>query len=221
MTREPDGCWPLLLAVPFVVALISGCTAHRYQDGTAELKATGGGVLAVAVQDARPYVVSGNKAPSFVGLSRGGFGNPFDIKTESGRPLAADIADSVCQSLQRKGFACSTIETQPNAAEDAAMRARAVEAGGRRNATRVLLLVLNEWKSDTYVNTALHYDVVLTVLKADGGALATERVHGSDDLGGNFWNPRSHAQEAVATAFKAKIEQLLNAPKIVESMSAH
>jgi hypothetical protein len=222
MHRDPHGYSPLLLTVPLVVALVSGCAigvTHHYHDSIADLQATGAGVLAVAVQDARPYVVSGNKAPSFVGLSRGGYGNPFNVNTETGRPLAADIADSVCQSLQRKGFGCSVLETQPkDTTDDAAMRTRAVEAANRRNATRVLFLVLNEWKSDTYQNTALLYDVVLVVLKPDGSTAATEHIQGRDNLGGSFWNPPGHSSQAVPIAFKAKIEQLLNSPKIVESM---
>jgi hypothetical protein len=222
MRRDSHCHLPLLLAAPLVVALVSGCAigvTHRYHDGIADLQATSGGVLAVAVQDARPYVVSGDKTPSFVGLSRGGYGNPFNVNTETGRPLAADIADSVCQSLQRKGFGCSVLETQPkDMTDDASMRARAVEAVSRSHATLVLFLVLNEWKSDTYQNTALLYDVVLLVLRPDGSIAATERIQGRDDLGGSPWNPPAYSRQAVPIAFKAKIEQLLNSPKIVESM---
>jgi len=31
-------------------------------------------------------------------------------------------------------------------------------------AKRLLLLTINEWRSDTYSNTSLYYDVVLTVM---------------------------------------------------------
>jgi hypothetical protein len=62
------------------------------------------------------------------------------------------------------------------------------------------------------------YDVVLLVLRPDGSTDATERIQGRDDLGGNPWNPPAHSRQAVPMAFKAKIEQLLNSPTIVESL---
>ena len=221
MHRSPQGYLPLLL-VPLVVALAGGCAVgvtHRYHDSIADLKATGAGVLIVAVQDARSYVVNGDKAPNFVGLSRGGYGNPFDVTTESGRPLASDMAESMCQSLQRKGYGCSVLDTQLKATKSGTvLRAQAVEAAKQRKATLVLFLVLNEWKSDTYQNTALHYDVALTVLKPDGSTAATGQLHGRDNLGGSVMNPPGHSTQAVPIAYKSKIEELLNAPKIVETM---
>ena len=93
-----------------------------------------------------------------------------------------------------------------------------MEAVSRSHATLVLFLVLNEWKSDTYQNTALLYDVVLLVLRPDGSIAATERIQGRDDLGGSPWNPPAYSRQAVPIAFKAKIERLPNSPKIVESM---
>jgi hypothetical protein len=43
-------------------------------------------VLAVAVHDERSEVASGDKNPAFVGLLRGGYGNPMDVRTASGAP---------------------------------------------------------------------------------------------------------------------------------------
>ncbi len=42
----------------------------------------------VQVIDERPYVLSGNKKGSFVGLTRGSYYIPFDVNTRSGEPLA-------------------------------------------------------------------------------------------------------------------------------------
>jgi hypothetical protein len=206
-----------------LLPLISGCAVgvtHRYHDSIADVQATGTGSLAVVVQDARPYVVTGNKTPNFVGLSRDGHGIPFDVSTESGRPLADDIGASVCQSLRQKGFSCTMLETQPKAMiDDTAMKTRAVEAARRANAVCVLLLFLNEWKSDTYLNVALIYDVVLVALKADGSTATTERIQGRDNLGGDIWSPPGYSTRVVSIAFKGKLERLLNAPKIGESLS--
>ena len=77
--------------------LFSGCAignTHRYDLGNAALVAESDKRVAVCVADERPYVLSGEKPGSFVGLLRGGFGNPFDINTTSGEPMASDITTS-------------------------------------------------------------------------------------------------------------------------------
>ena len=48
--------------------------------------------IALAVVDRRPYVVSGETSPTYVGTLRNTFGNPFDVTTESGASLAKEIA---------------------------------------------------------------------------------------------------------------------------------
>ena len=82
----------------------------------------------------------------------------------------------------------------------------------------LLLLTLVEWKSDTYKNTALGYDVTLEVRDAQGNELASCRRSGKDDLGGSFWNPVGHANRAVPTAFAAKLGELLSDPGILAAL---
>ena len=43
--------------------------------------------VSVGVWDARPYVLSGEKSPQWVGLQRSGFGIPYGVHTHSGAPL--------------------------------------------------------------------------------------------------------------------------------------
>jgi hypothetical protein len=83
---------------------------------------------------------------------------------------------------------------------------------------RALLLTLHEWKSDTYMNVGLTYDVTLAVLERAGIVLAERRLSGRDNLGGSFWNPPAHARDAVPRAFKAKIEELLNDAAVVAAL---
>lgn len=72
------------------------------------MEAHGTITVAVATHDQRPYVVGGNKKPNFVGLSRGGYGNPFDVVTVSGNPLADGFSESISRSLAARGFKTST-----------------------------------------------------------------------------------------------------------------
>src|SRR3546814_3451094 len=161
--------------------LLGGCAVgntHRYDLGDAHFQVNSSKSIAVAVVDVRPYVLDGDKAPDFSGLMRGGFGNPFDVTTDSGQPLAADFTASIVAALQRDGIAAVAVPIAPNTGETEARRA--LLASG---ADRCTLLTIREWKSDTYVNTGLSYDMTLEVLASDGALIASEVLQGHDDLG--------------------------------------
>jgi hypothetical protein len=82
--------------------LLGGCAvdnSHRYDLGDAEFQVESNKTVAVAVVDTRPYVLSGEKTANFSGLMRGGFGNPFDVTTDSGRALAEDLTISIVRAL--------------------------------------------------------------------------------------------------------------------------
>jgi hypothetical protein len=79
-------------------------------------------------------------------------------------------------------------------------------------------VVLNEWKSDTYMGTKLLYDVTVKVFDGSGWMLGENRINGSEDLGSSAWNPPAHARDAVPQAFQRKIEQLFSAPAIAKNL---
>ncbi|MEY4510071.1 MAG: hypothetical protein RLZZ450_2193 [Pseudomonadota bacterium] len=68
-----------------------------------------GAWVALAVHDQRKEITSGEKDPDFVGLSRGGYGNPFDVTTKNEAPLAQDVAESMKNGLQAAGFRVSVV----------------------------------------------------------------------------------------------------------------
>jgi hypothetical protein len=86
------------------------------------------------------------------------------------------------------------------------------------NADLLILLTLNEWKTDTYMRTTLYYDVTMRMRDQDGRVLAEKVLTGSDNLGGDAWDPSAHARQAVPQAFKGKIEELLNNTEIAEAL---
>ena len=189
-----------------------GCAAgnrHTYTT-VAALQLSGTDAIAIATHDQRPYVHSGDKAPEFAGLQRGGYGNPFNVTTESGHPLAQDMTDSIAASFQARGFRVIPIATSPQ--EDiGAVHRRLCEP----RADRALLLVLNDWKADSMQNTALIYSVTLRVFDRDGRLLTEKNLIGRDNLGGSFWNPPAHAKQTIPPAFKGKLETLLNSPEVI------
>jgi hypothetical protein len=206
----------------FVAALLtglislSGCAygnRYHYADARATPHYAGNGAIAAATYDQRPYVLSGNKTPDFVGLQRGRFGIPFDVHTDKGQPLAEDFVQVMVASLKGVGYQARPV---PTAATDKlpAVKSRLLQSKPRR----ALLLTINEWKSDTSKNVALYYDLSLSVSAADGSLLAQKSLKGRDDLGGQFFGSGKYAKVAVSDAFGLKLQALLDEPEIARAL---
>lgn len=196
----------------WVSSLLSGCAIgnkHHYNDVPLAFQTAGDKSVGLATHDKRKYIASGDKAPDFVGLSRGGYGNTFDITTSTGHPLVEDITSAIERGLKEKGFRPIRVIVAASDSFDVAIKKLSETKAERQILIRVL-----EWKSDTYVSTGLFYDVAVTVYDATGNMLAEKAIKGYDKLGGSFWNPPSHAKEAVPKAFAAKMEELFNNPEI-------
>jgi hypothetical protein len=197
-------------------ATCTGCAIgnqHAYHTITPQVQQPGAGWVAIAVDDRREAIVRGDKTPDFVGLSRGGYGNTFDVTTASEQALAVDFAETVARGLQQAGYRVSVVPSQRGQTP-----AKVMAQLARSGAGRFLLLRLNQWRSDTYQNTALDYDVVAMAFDGRGGVLAEKQLKGRDNLGGSFWNPPAHAKSAVPQAFQQKLEMLLNDPSITNAL---
>ena len=169
---------------------LGGCAFgrhHAYHVGEPTLGHHGPGWVAVAVQDRRGDVVSGSKTEQFVGFSRGGYGNAFDVTTASGRALATDFADTVCHSLITNQYRVSYVQTSPRQS-----RPQVVAALANTGAPRLLLIEIKRWKSDTYNNTKLDYGLTAYVLDSQGNPLAVSDIDGDDALGGSFLDPAGY-----------------------------
>jgi len=202
----------IVLSVLFLAGCAVGQTI-QYHVAELELKSSGNTMVAVAAVDNRPYIKDGEKERTYVGNLRGGLGNPFNLSTESGKPLADDMTSVICASLKKNGFACTPVSVGPN--EPQSQIKNKLQA---TNASSLLLLSINEWLSSTYQNTGLTYDLVLTVMDKQGARLAEKKLRGEDELGGSFWSPPDHAKEAVPVAYKKKLELLLNDPAVINSL---
>jgi hypothetical protein len=195
---------------------ISGCAIGRkqaYHDGNPRIP-RGSSSVALVVQDQRPYVLSGAKGTNFVGLQRGGFGNPFDVTTVSGQPLAADFVTSIARGLKRAGY-----RVLPVAIGDRASPAQVQDAMTRTGAERGLHVVIQEWKADTGMNTSLHYGVILLVLDPRGQELGRAAIGGVDAIAGSFMDPAGAAEESVPRAYNHKLQELLNNPSVVRALA--
>jgi mannose/fructose-specific phosphotransferase system component IIA len=203
------------LLVALSALVLGGCAVGRtasYADAAVNLPGASVSNLAVAlaVQDRRPYVVSGNKPEKFVGLQRGGFGNPFDVNTSSGAALATDLRDSIAKALKAKGYNVTAVTVAPGDANDAARR-KLADARAKRSA----LVVLTELKSDSYMNSSVAYDMTLTVLDERGNAVASNTVRGEDNVSGSGMI----ADESKITQHIGhKLEQLFADPKVTAAL---
>ena len=206
----------VVIVVTIMGFLLQACVVGNKHDITTVKPAWQGTTdrsIAVVVQDQRPYVLTGEKDPDFVGLQRGGFGNPFDVTTASRKPLADDFGNAIIAALSSKEAKVSALTVTPDETPEDVRSALA-----HTKADRQVLLTIKEWKADTYTNTALHYNLLISVLDADGTMLALQERVGEDDLGGSFMNPPAHAKTAVPAAFKRIIESLLNDNAILAAL---
>ena len=198
----------------FALLALTGCAVgntHQYaQRGLAlPVQASSSSSIAVGVQDQRPYVVSGRKSPSFVGLQRGGFGNPFDINTTSGQPLADDVRTTLVAALERNGAHAVPVVLAANM--DSSNARRELLANGTN---RSILVTMKEWKSDTFGRTGLEFDMHVAVLDKQGRVLGENRIQGAETLGGSAINPVSAARGEVEAAYPQKLIQLFDHPSI-------
>ncbi len=203
-----------LFLVLFVAALTSGCAvgnSHRYDLGDAELTLETQKSVAVMTIDLRPYILDGDKEPTFVGLQRGGYGIPFNVSTRSGRPLSKDMTISIVDAMKK-----SKVDAFGVNAPDEPTRALARQLLLKENADRLVLFQLREWKADTFINTALIYDVTLEVLRGDGTSLTKKDLAGRDNLGAAL--VPADARVNTERAFKGKLEQLLNDPEVAAAL---
>lgn len=201
-----------LIIGALVLSSLAGCAIgrrHAYHGSRPTLHHAGPGWIAVAVQDHRREVVSGDKEETFVGFSRGGYGNKFDIVTVSGRTLAADFADTICHGLIAKQYRVTYVQTSPRQAPQ-----EVVSALARTGAPRLLVVEIREWKSDTYNSTDLEYDVAANVLDNRGTQLAVAAVRGEDALGSSFLDPAGYAETVIPPAYLDRLQRLLNQPTI-------
>ena len=195
----------VLLATTAIVIALGGCAVGQdfdYSGGHIALRpGRSNTTTAVAVLDLRSYIVSGDKRENFVGLSRGGFGNPFNVKTSSGAPMAVDMATAVARALEANGQPSKPIYVAVKGGTEGAKLA--LMSSG---AERLMLFTLREWKTDTMTRTGLWFDVTLDVFDAQGETIASRHISGKEVAGGSIVSAEKDAQKW----FSEKIGELLD-----------
>ncbi len=203
------------LLLTMVAALSLGACAvgvkHEYEQLSADIRAKSP-QIAVGVHDQRPYVLDGSKKEDFTGLTRGGFNNPFDASTASGKPMADDFAKAVADSLTRNGTQVTVVRLEPKMSKADAV------AKLSQSAPKAVLLTVQEWKTDLgYVFRHLS-DLEMFVIGRNGTVLASQRVADSRELKKDIDLPRKIFAREVPPVFKQHMEQLFNSPDIAGAL---
>ncbi len=195
--------WKLAFLLCFG-ALITGCAAgnqYDYKNQSIAFSTETQQKVGVAVVDERSYVVLGEKTANFVGLQRAGFGNPFDVTTKSNGPLADSFAYAIVEGLKKRNVNASVLKS--SSAQEA------VKALNSIDASRLLLIHLTEWKTDTYASMKLLYDVKASVSDPKFKELAENKLVGTKNLG---------SSDNFHVGFSEVIGNLINDPKIIQAL---
>lgn len=115
----------------------------------------------VVVVDERPYVVSGDKPPYFIGKYRSGFGIPYDVSTENNVPLA----DVIHRDLLNR------LAGQSEKLED-----------------YTVSVVIKDWNFDAYQNGKFQYQLLVDVLDSSGAKVDSQIFSETRGVTGTFWS---------------------------------
>lgn len=201
--------------IVIVLSILSGCAIgnkYDYQEADISLPVKGTSTVSLGVVDKRDYVLNGNKPANFTGLQRGGFGNPFDVTTRSGKPLTDDITEALSRALQNAGFQVNNLYFS---SPDTSLVASVIKKGGTEKS---ILLTVSEWKTDVYMNISVSYDFLLQILNQQGKEIASASMNsnGIEKLSGAGFEGQN--SRAATAALETKIARLFNDPAIIQAL---
>jgi hypothetical protein len=156
MTRTKAQILLLIACVPMYGCVVGQSLPMHYQAELMLVAPADSVPVSVSVTDGRPYVVSGNKPPYYIGRYRAGFGNPWDVTTENRQPLADLLEADVVEELKSLGYMTD-------------------------DSGRTLALTINDWNFDGWQNGRLWYEILVILSASDGTELYSGSV--SDEIG--------------------------------------
>jgi hypothetical protein len=198
-------------------SLAGGCAIgvkHDYVAQPPNLLVSTANQVTVATQDARPSIVSNKHPASYVGRQRGGYGNPWDVKTKGDKPLADVVTETVGKAFEQQGVRVKTVSVSPQSSAD-----QVKQLLRQSGSPRAILITIRDWDSDVYVNVNLDTDFKAEVFDQYGYIIASNEVRDlSERIGSSFWDPVSEGKRRVPEVLRAKLEKLLGDPKIVGAL---
>jgi hypothetical protein len=177
----------------------------NYSNIKTDLNYSGSRSVSIGVLDQRPYILSGEKDPKYVGTIRGGYGNPFDLWTQSNLHLTDEMAATVADSLRNKGF--KVVMVKAAVGKDGSGILSEMKSSG---AERLVFIEVKDWWSNYYPasygaeKTELIMNVELKVLDR------FQRVLGTGRLKGTANPPSGWPKDTIPGFYQKKMTELLN-----------
>lgn len=207
-------CKCTLLIVLLIPTFISGCAGsainrkENYSLAWPNITYSFSEHVLVGVIDKRPYITNGKLEPSYVGLMRGGFGNPWYMHTESGKPLADDLSQAVVSGFKNSGIDAESVKLSTNINESELNKSFLLRPSAKK-----LLLSINEWKSDTFTRTRFLINITAKVYD-ENGSIVGEITEGNT-------NEREENQMVVSglEAGRSSLTTLLNNKILLDGLS--
>lgn len=165
--------WLRLLCIILPLGL-AGCGLHNYDYRPAAPIADGAGKTSIAVVgvDNRQYLKDGEIKPFYVGLVRDVMvAYPYRVRTTSYNPLSDDLAVSLATGLQKAGYRATSV-TNPNPGS----HSEALTLGQSSGQSRILLVRIYEFESDTQIRTEFFYDIDFEIYDKSGRLLGSNRI---------------------------------------------
>jgi hypothetical protein len=202
-------------AMMLVIFIMIGCGPRgiRYTATLNNLECTSNRSVAVAILDERPYVLNKEKDPSYVGIMRGGYGNPFNMWTESGAPLADDMLTTVTDSFRARGFTVMPLKSSTADSPNSVMAK--FSASG---ADRLILMEVKEWQSDylpkafTAERSNLFINVEVAVFNRNQKSIEKSNLQEELTL------PSGWPDSTVPDVYQKKIQQLIDDPRVCRAL---
>jgi hypothetical protein len=114
----------------------------------------------LVVKDLRPYVVSGKKAPYFIGKYRAGLGIPYDVSTDGDVPLSRVLHSDLSLRPDQQSFPIKYLH-------------------GRVD--------IKDWNFDAYQNGKFTYHLEVLVSDEQGQKVDSETLKEEIGVTGRFW----------------------------------
>ena len=162
-----------LLFLP-LLAILAGCGIYHYDYNVAPSLTGKPGKTTVAVVgvDDRNRENPGRFKPEYVGLVRDIMvAIPYFIHNKDKKPIADTLANDVALGLTQSGYRATSV---PNPSIESAQSA--LSAARQSSPSRILLVRVNKFESDSQIRTEFGYDITFEVYDAKGRLLASNRV---------------------------------------------
>jgi hypothetical protein len=193
-----------LLFLP-LLAILAGCGIYHYDYNvtpslTGKPGKTTGAVVGV---DDRNRENPGRFKPEYVGLFRDiMLAVPYFIHNKDKKPIADTLANDVALGLTQSGYRATS---GPNPSIESPQSA--LSAARQSSPSRILLVRVNKFESDSQIRTEFGYDITFEVYDAKGRLLASNRVQELRMYGASFSSAYGFARKNLpATIRKALAE---------------